>query len=89
MMVKVKIPFYYFLLLSLVINGIKKVMFKANLTFVSVCKEAEYQCPSGLNCFNQEDICNGGILDCPDREDERGCGNYYRFFFLRTLRYLQ
>lgn len=75
-----------FLLFSFVELGNKwnkKVMFKANLTFVSVCKEAEYQCPSGLNCFNQEDICNGGIIDCPDREDERGCGNYYRFFFHR------
>ncbi|XP_072046305.1 CUB and sushi domain-containing protein 3-like [Amphiura filiformis] len=39
-----------------------------------VCDETDFKCPSGLGCVNQSAVCNGGLLECPDREDERGCG---------------
>ena len=44
-----------------------------------MCENNAFKCPSGSKCINQSSFCNGGLPECPDREDERGCGKIHLY----------
>ena len=64
---------------------------------ILVCSETEFRCPMGIGCTNESNVCNAGFTECPDREDERGCGELitvstlgqivYRLYFCYSFEY--